>query len=88
MGVDGLLLLPQPSEDEDGARQKEDRLLLLDAEWKTSVLGGLFPCDPPLGWESCPSCRHQPLLACPVSGQMGHERLWQSLVSSGQKDGR
>lgn len=41
--------LPQPREDEDGARQKEDRLLLLGAEWKTSVLDGLFPSDPAPG---------------------------------------
>lgn len=80
--------LPQPSEDEDGARQKEDRLLLLGAEGKTSVLGGLFPCAPPLGWEGCPSCRHQPLLGCPVSGQTGHQRLWQSRLSSGQEGER
>lgn len=36
---------PQPSEDEHGARQEEDRLLLLGAEQKTSGRGGLLPCE-------------------------------------------
>ncbi|RLV91772.1 hypothetical protein DV515_00014006, partial [Chloebia gouldiae] len=70
---------PWPSEDEDGARQEEDRLPLLGAEWKASVLGDCLQ-SPTLGWESCSGC--------PVLGQTGHRRLWPSRVSSGREDGR